>query len=174
MAAVTRQYEKLPGRTSYFAGVAKLWAHQDYLLAVTTYFGVENYRRYFYRDIQALMIRRTRARFWWNLGFGVCAVLLGCGALGFWLASRRPEANLANFSIGSAIALSVLAGLFVFALIWNSVRGATCVLVAQMATGPQSLPGVTRVRPARKILAQVAPRIVEAQSGTPVFQIPTI
>ena len=170
MAAATRQYEKLPGRTSYFAGVAKLWAHKDYLLGVTTYFGVENYRRYFFRDIEALMIRRTKARFWWNLAFGTCAGLFGVGALGFWMASRGTEANLASVWIGFAIGLGTIAGLFLIAMIWNSLRGATCVLVAQMATGSQSLPGVTRVGPARKILARVAPLILEAQSAAPVLQ----
>src|SRR6478672_7240008 len=107
MAAATRQYEKLPGRTSYFAGVAKLWAHKEYLLGVTTYFGVENYRRYFFRDIEALVIRRTKARFWWNLAFGACAGLLGVGAMGFWLAARQVEANLANVWIGFAVFLSI-------------------------------------------------------------------
>ena len=169
MAAATRQFVKLPGRTSYFVGVAKLWAHKDYLLAVTTYFGVETYRRYFFRDIQALMIRRTKARFWWNLAFGVCAALLGLVGLLFWLLSRQIGNNPAmttGWTVFASI-VSGIGGIFLIALIWNSLRGPTCVLVAQMATGPQPLPGVTRVGPARKILERVTPQILEAQSTVP-------
>lgn len=168
-----RRYEKLPGRTSHVIGVARLWAHPDHLLATRNYFGFESYQRYAFRDIQALFIRRTKGRLWWNLGFGVCAVLCGLSGWGLWGASGGvTDAPEKAPLFGFAIILGTAAAFFLLCLLINSLRGATCTLVAQTVTGAHSLPGTSRVRPARRVLARIAPRILEAQSGVPVSETP--
>ncbi len=173
MSGPSRQYEKLPGRTSHVVGVARLWAHADHLLATTNYFGIENYQRYYFRDIQTLLIRRTKARMWWNVGFGSCAALGALVGGGFWFASTRVEDPSGKATlIGFAVLFGIGAAFCLICMLVNSARGATCALVAQTAAGAQSLPGTSRVRAARRTLARIAPRILEAQTSAPGPQAP--
>lgn len=167
-----RRYEKLPGRTSHIVGVARLWVHPDHLLATTNYFGFERYQRYYFRDIQALLIRRTKGRLWWNLGFGACAAVCGLSGWGLWLAAPEEAASLQSPLGVFASIFGTVAAFFLLCLLINSLRGATCTLVAQTVTGAHSLPGTSRVRPARRVLARIAPRILEAQSGAPASETP--
>jgi hypothetical protein len=171
MSEIARRYEKLPGRTSHIVGVSRLWAHPEHLLATTNYFGIESYQRFFFRDIQALIIQRTKVRLWYNLGFGIVGGLCALLAGGLWYGGTQFPAGKAAFDV-FAVMCGIGAAVFLLGVIVNTLRGATCVLVAQMTTGPQTLPGTSRLRQARRILALLAPRIRDAQGGALVSQVP--
>src|SRR5260221_457977 len=53
----------------------QLWLGTDHLLAVDHTLTAEEYRRFYFRDIEAFVIRRTVARQVWNWIMGVLAVL---------------------------------------------------------------------------------------------------
>ena len=53
-------YRKLPGRGLGWAGFARLWIAEDHLLEVNSLLFTERYRRFFFKDISALVIRRIK------------------------------------------------------------------------------------------------------------------
>src|SRR5688500_10943387 len=61
-------YIRLPGRGRVVnLARSSLWLGSDDLLLLTRMMGTEEYRRFSYRDIQAIITRRTPARMVWNL-----------------------------------------------------------------------------------------------------------
>src|SRR5213082_404842 len=56
------------------SGNSSLWLGKDHLLCIDTSGYTENYKRFYFRDIQALLIRKTGRRKWWGLVFAVLAV----------------------------------------------------------------------------------------------------
>src|SRR5688572_16565337 len=74
-------YKKLSRQRRNASGYSRLWLADDHVLLVTTSGYSEEYRRFFFSDIQALIIRKTRAGAGWNWGFGSMAVFFI--ALGF-------------------------------------------------------------------------------------------
>src|SRR5438477_12551721 len=56
------------------SGNSSLWLGKDHLLCIDSNGYTENYKRFYFRDIQALLIRKTERRKWWGLVFAVLAV----------------------------------------------------------------------------------------------------
>lgn len=155
-----RPYRKLPGRMpslrvgSYGRRRLYLGAHE--LLQVETVFCVEHYRRFAYADIQAVLLRQTPRGL--ILSIVMAGLALGFGALA-WAASD---------TLPAMVTFIIVAGLFVFLLLFNLVRGPTCRCQLQTAIGPQPLLSLNRLRPARKALALLAERVEEAQGALPL------
>ncbi len=59
MRAAKMKYKRLPGGRRGFFRQASLWLGDDHLLAVTGWRFTEDYKRYYYRDIQALVLARA-------------------------------------------------------------------------------------------------------------------
>src|SRR5947208_2826726 len=86
-------YQKIPGRGMRRAGWVLttgkccLWLAPDHLLAVETSGYTENYRRFFFRDIQAFTIQRTNHWLIYMALFGIPTALLLYGwiyLIGSW------------------------------------------------------------------------------------------
>jgi hypothetical protein len=126
---------------------SSLWIGEDHLLNIDSNRFVEEYKRFYFRDIQAITIRKTRRREIWNMIL-LLLLLLCLGGLtdpGF-----RP---LVPLSIGI---LSV-------ALLVNNILGATCVTYLRTAVQIEELPSLNRIRRAHKILERIRPLIAAAQ-----------
>jgi hypothetical protein len=155
MSTETESYERLPGR-SFGAGTSStLWLARDHLLVVTSVPGGESYRRYFLRDIQAIVIRGTRRRLYLNLLFGVVALfnllpllhLLAAETLNRWGALQ---------ALGTLVWLGLIAA--------NSLRGPTCETRFKTAVQYQPVPVLGRRDRTREIMAILRPRINAAQT----------
>src|SRR5436305_8222975 len=57
------------------AGSSSLWLGKDHLLCIDTTGYTETYKRFYFRDIQAIVIRRTESWKFTSLGLGVLAAL---------------------------------------------------------------------------------------------------
>src|SRR3954454_13990106 len=66
--------------------IHRLWEGSDHLLVVSAALGVERYRRFYFRQIEALIVRKTMGRFVANTIFAVIAALAGPGALIYFVA----------------------------------------------------------------------------------------
>jgi hypothetical protein len=73
-------YERLSRPHFGLNGTASLWLGSDHLIQVSNTFGWERYRRWFFRDIQAVIARRNSSRFIWNVVVGVGGFFIGLGA----------------------------------------------------------------------------------------------
>ena len=163
--AMGESYRKLPGRAWVPLSRSRVWLGRDHLLAVTTTFGIERYRRFYFKDIEALVVQRTPRRLVWNVVFGAIAgLILGLVALIAWLSSNlviRPDGYRAPAALTASLAAILFGGLLL--ILFNTLRGRTCALFVQTSNGLARLPAPLRLRLARRVIARVAPEIVSAQ-----------
>jgi len=150
MAAEIR-YKRLPGRKRGIFHGASLWLGDDHLLAVSGWRFTEDYKRYYYRDIQALVVTRER-RLVMPLPWVVAVLAAGVTA---WVASARSVSWLAE---GCGELLVVLALYLLIVSLWQSCR---CRI--QTAVSREELPSLYRVWSARKAVAILEGRIGEVQ-----------
>lgn len=151
-------YKKLPGKGlrtqglfSVTRGYSSLWLGENHLLQVDSLSGyVEEYKRFYFRDIQAIIVRKTRKGFAWNMIFGALALLFFFIGIGV------------TNNVGSAILYS-LAGIFVLLLFINTARGPTSSGHLKTAVQIEQLPSFNRLRNARKSVALLRPLLEQAQ-----------
>jgi len=151
MAAAKMKYKRVPGGRRGFFRRASLWLGDDHLLAVTGWRFTEDYKRYYYRDIQALVLARTR-RWAVTLPWFVVALCLATFAL---VAQAGSIAWLPEVGWNLLLALA-LAWLFVS--LKASVR---CSI--QTAVSREELPSILRLWSAQRALRILADRIAQAQ-----------
>ncbi len=157
MARQEREYRRLPGRGRKRGGFfaltptrASLWAGREHLLYVFSTGYTEEYKRFYYRDIQAIVMRKTGRGSAWNFFSALSLFLFALLAL-----TRTTTAAAAVFWILSGLSLLVLAG--------NLLRGPTCVCHLHTAVSTEELPSLSRERNARKAIDLLKPLIQRAQ-----------
>ena len=144
-------YQKLPGTGSGALARHRLWEGPDHLLVVTSWPTGEGYKRFFFRDIQAIVIRQTARRLVVNIVLFVLALLTA----GPWLFVDGGSAWIASAIIGGFWLIFILA---------NTLLGPTCETRIQTAIQTESITSLVRLRTALKVLARVQPHIVAAQA----------
>jgi hypothetical protein len=162
MSASEAKYKKLRGRGASFLGVTQLWMAEDHLMAVTSVMGFEQYRRFFFQNIEALVMRRTAARLAWNVVlFLVMVLIAGCGyAISETFATRDSKTT-------TGIVTACLIAPFLIAAAINSFLGPTCSFWVQTSGGLEPLGAPARLRAARKVVDRIAPEIARAQMAEP-------
>jgi hypothetical protein len=156
MTDETKPLRKLPGRRRQIFGLVsalgtRLYLEDDHLLYVANERFTESYKRFYFRDIQALVFCRTNAGLIFNFVLGGLAG--GCAVLDL----------LANWgAVGLAI-LGPLAFFFLLLLLVNVLKGPTCRCQLKTAVHTEELPSLNRVRAARKAFALLRPEIAAAQ-----------
>lgn len=162
MARPPNPYTRLPGRglrKSAFAVTAtrcRLWLASDHLLALESTVASEEYRRFFFRDIEALVIRKTAGRLIWNWLFFLLGFLTTAPLLYGWRQSGD-----GGFVVG-AIACAILWSAL---MLYNTLRGAACVTSIRTFVQLEELPSLGRLPVARRVLARIRPLIEAAQGG---------
>lgn len=164
MTDSTPTYTRLAASRFGLVGLGSLWLGPDHLLHVTNAFGVERYRRWFFKDIQALVARRTARRLVLNLVVGGCGALIALGAIaaavGFANATVTSDKNpLLVLTILLAACAAACLG---FALA-NTLLGPGCVIHIQTPLGVDRLSVPGRLAAFEKIAARLAPLIETAQ-----------
>ena len=158
MADSPAPYRKFPGRGSGVVNVLTLWEGDTHLLLVNSWPTGESYRRFFFADIQAIILRRTKRRLVFNIILGVL-LLLSAAPLVFAMFQDSGES-------GWRVAGGVVAGLFLFFILVNSLLGPACTMHIQTVLQCQRMPTVRRLRRARQILARIQPLIAAAQASS--------
>jgi hypothetical protein len=151
-----REYIKLtpPRRTPGLAVItvtrSNLWLGSDHLLCVETEGFSESYRRFYFRDIQAITLRRTKRALVLGLVTGITAAMF---------------ALLAIFvdDIAGKVVLTIIASLFGLPFLLNLIYGPTCECQLRTAVQTEKVPSMGRVRRARKVLNRIRPLIAQAQ-----------
>ena len=73
------EYRKLPGKRRGFFNVSSVWAGPDHLLLVRGSRFREEYKRFYYRDVQAIAVARApRFHISTRSGLIACLVVLAC------------------------------------------------------------------------------------------------
>ncbi|MGA2109051.1 MAG: hypothetical protein ABSH25_15575 [Syntrophorhabdales bacterium] len=160
MARLTRAgYRRLPGwgprKTGLFAGFGtrcRLYLAEDHILSVDNHGLSEDYKRFYFTDIQAIVTRKTSR---WIVEAAivllVAAGMTGCSLL---LLSRP----LGGFWMGLSIILIIY-------LVYHLARGPTCACHIVTAVQEDLLPTVNRLRISRKVVPLLR-SAVERVQGT--------
>jgi hypothetical protein len=131
-----------------------LWLGNDHLLLVESNGFTETYKRFYFRDIQAITVQETTRRTVWN---AVLAVPIAICLIGI-LASSLPAANVA-----AMITWSIFAVILAVPFTVNNIRGTACVCQLRTAVQTENLGSLSRVRRAQKVLEKIRPLIAGAQ-----------
>src|SRR6266567_54941 len=142
-------YWRLPGRGAGLLSYSRLWLGPDHLLLARTAFFSEEYKRFYFRDIQAVVTRRTERREILNVIFAFTAIFFG-------VLSVFTNSGWRTF-------LFVMTGTVLFALLVNWLRDPTCTCHVRTAVQTEELSPLKRLRTARKVIERLKPKIQEAQ-----------
>jgi hypothetical protein len=138
---------------------SSLWRGADHLLCIDTTGYTETYKRFYFQDIQAIIVCKTDRGKHWNLALGV---LMGLFAL-FAVISK----DITTISV-----LGVISGLFLLALLLNVLAGPTSISQLRTAVQTEELASLNRLRRARKVRDILRPFIAQAQGQLAPEDIP--
>jgi hypothetical protein len=148
-ARPAREYRRLPGSKWTPLGSVTLWAGEDHLLLVELRGFTEIYRRFYFRDVQAIVLRgveRTGER----VLFGIFALIL----LLLAVATGRPW----------TIFWGSLSALLFLALVVDLARGPGCACTLRTALQTVELRSLRRLRTARRVIDRLRP-LIELEQG---------
>jgi len=143
-------YKKIAGSRRGLGQWHTLWLRDDHLLAVQSTGYSEEYARYYLKDIQAIVSRRTVAGKVWNAALGLLLVLSVIAAL----STEDP---------GLKVLAGILGGTFLLFLLWNLFRGPTCRCHVVTPLGVEELPPLDRIKSVKKALDRLCPLVVVLQ-----------
>jgi hypothetical protein len=132
-------FRKIKIRTAGLAGSATYWLGPDHLLVVTLDGYQERYRRIYYRDIQAVVIRRTNA--WIYFAIALLGLLLLAGVLPF-----------ATGGFAAQIWGGGVVGFGLIALVVHLIVGPSCECRLVTAVQNRNLPYLNRWKNATRLL----------------------
>ena len=145
-------YKRLPGAGSTWTGYHRVWLGPDHVLHVRATTVHENYRRFFFADIQAITIQRTNLGKYLNMVFG-----------GFFLVFALIAAQVPS---PGWIVLLCLGAPFLILLLANTALGPTCATCIGTAVQNERVPALSRVRATNKFLQLVRPLIAQTQGAS--------
>ncbi|HTR42987.1 MAG TPA: hypothetical protein VMH87_15340 [Pseudomonadales bacterium] len=137
---------------------SSLWLGPDHLLRTNSNGYVETYKRFYFRDIQAIIVQKNRRRAVFNaiLAFPVLVCLFGVLAcLTYWLSPSE---------VG-AVVWSIFLGIFLLFLLINHLLGVGCACHIRTAVQIERLPSLCRVPKTERVLDKIRPLIAAAQGG---------
>ncbi len=141
-----KEYRKLSGPSSF--STQRLYAGSDHILAVDGQYE-EHYKRFFYKDIQALCISRTK------LGAIFTGVLFCFLATATLMVVTGDESwKIGGYILGTPV---------VILLIIHLLRGPTCDCRVKTAVQFERLRTLNRLRKARRVVEKLTETIHEAQ-----------
>jgi len=150
MAKKQKEYHKLPGtKKGFLIGRYALWQGVDHLLHVFSRIGVEDYKRFYFNDIQAIITRKTLVGKIQNIVLGVLTLLLALPAI----------LNDGGWSIFWA----AFAGVLLMLLLINLYRGPTCETKLLTAVQTEKLHSLHRLKNAFKVMDGLRPHIQSTQ-----------
>jgi hypothetical protein len=148
--AKNKEYQKLPGtKKGFLIGRYTLWQGVDHLLHVYSRVGLEDYKRFYFNDIQAIITRKTIAG-------KVQNILLGCLLLVFTLPA------ILNDGVWSVF-WAAFAGVLLILLLINLHRGPTCETKLLTAVQTEKLHSLHRLKIAFKVMDCLRSHIQSAQ-----------
>ena len=129
----------------------RLFQGADHVLSVNYAGYTETYKRFYYREIQAISMRRTREDLAWNA---------------VWVTLLIIFTTVTAVSNGAEqIGFAVVAGVFALCLATNLFLGPTCVCHLQTAVQTEGLLALNRVRTARKTIGRIREQVAQHQSA---------
>jgi hypothetical protein len=144
-------YRKLPGRRRGFIISASLWTGADHILSVRSARFQERYKRFYFRDIQAIVVTRVPRFVVSTTVLTAALVLLPTGFL-------FVRALLPALTGWLWLLVAALTGMWIYI---SASQSCSCRLYT--AVSREDLPSIYRMWTARKALAELEQRIAQVQ-----------
>jgi hypothetical protein len=151
MSDKNNPYRRLKGTALFESN--RLYAGQDHLLSIRNHFFSEEYLRFYYRDIQAVLTRKTIT----GKVINICLLI----ALSLFL---LPAFLLSG---GWVVFFSFIASIIFIFLAFNLMKGPTAICHIQTLVQTSRLMAIKRLRGAEKVISQIKPLIEESQGAIP-------
>ncbi len=151
MASETSPYRRLPGKKkSFLLGYHTLWQGSDHLLQIHSRFGIEDYRRFYFNDIQAIITRKTAAG---KIENSVLGALFGLFVL------------LCVISGGDVwpVVYAIIAGMLALILLINFLKGPTCETYLMTAVQTEKLHSLHRIKTTQAVMNRLRSLIEQRQ-----------
>ncbi|MBI1177329.1 hypothetical protein GC207_07805 [bacterium] len=148
------QFRKLKIRGAGLIGSASYWLAPDHLLIVTIDGYTERYRRIYFRDIQAIIIRRTSTWIWLTVALSALTIVAGI-------------LPMSTGEIEGLISGGIMVAGFGSGLAFNLIAGPTCSCRIVTAVQNRDLPHINRWRKANRLLEALQNEISRVQRPTP-------
>jgi len=152
MPQARSEYKRLPGGRSRLFRRDRLYLGPDHVLLVRSLSFSEEYRRFYYSDIQALVLQERP---------------MGNRRLADWVAIGVAVAAIVALFVTGHPVWGALLSVVAVAYAWVAVRREDCKAWVQTAVGTAELPSLCRVRSARKAIALIDDRARVAQTPLP-------
>ena len=150
MVGETSTYQKLPGKKKGFlVGYHTLWQGSDHVLQIYSRLGVEDYKRFYFNDIQAIITRKTDTGKIQNFVLGALTGLFGLFAV----------TSGGGWSIFNAI----IAGVMLLVLIINVFKGPTCKTYLLTAVQTEKLNSLHRLKTTQPVMNRLRSLIEQVQ-----------
>ncbi len=130
-----------------------LWLGEDHLLAVESTGYSEEYTRYYLKEIQAIITRRSA----WGVVLNVIAGTFVAISLIAVIGSYENGPSPGNVTAG------IFGGFFLLLLLWNLMSGPTCRCHVRTAVGVDELPALDRLWNVKKVMKMLRPLIGRLQ-----------
>lgn len=153
-------YRRLKFNGNGLSGSSSLWLAHDHLLVVENAGYTEKYRRFYFRDIQAVIIQNTSVRLWWTIGLTVCLAFSFLGLVSVKWNSPSPDPVVLGVCVGFLLCFGV-------PLMINLLLGPSCTVLVRTAVQTQKIPNIGRRNKANKLMAELAPAVSAAQQTSP-------
>ncbi|HEY3741989.1 MAG TPA: hypothetical protein VGL53_19190 [Bryobacteraceae bacterium] len=146
-------YRRLTGKRRVFLRYSQLFLGPDHLLLVRSNRFEERYQRFYFKDIQALVVTGIPSRTWMQSSLGILAAAMILLAL-TTIANPAWRILLGMFGVFPAI--------IAFA---DFIRGDRCGMIVKTPASNERLSAVSRMSTARTVLAVMKPLVEQAQHG---------
>lgn len=162
MATTKNKYRRSPGRGRKNWGLFdstrhQLWFGSDHMLHLQAKAYSETCKRFYFKDIQALVISRTTA--------GRTAGMVMSIAAGVFLIIGLLAASSWENNLAPAIIFWVIGGMFIVFALVNFLLGPTCMCRLYTAVQAEDLYSLSRLRTAEKVVGMLKPMIEAAQGS---------
>jgi hypothetical protein len=152
MAQKTKEYHKLPGsQKGFLIGKHTLWQGPDHLLQIFSRVGVEEYKRFYFDDIQAVVTRKTAVGTIQN-------IIVGCFVLIFTLPAIA-------FEGGWSLFYAIAAAAMFFLLLVGLSKGPTCETKLMTAVQTEKLHTLSRLKSTFKVMDRLCVHIHRTQGA---------
>jgi hypothetical protein len=150
MAQNKSEYHKLPGsRKGFLIGKYTLWQGSDHLLQIFSRVGVEEYKRFYFNDIQAVVTRKTAIGTIQNIVMGLLVLV-------FTLPS-------VFFDGGWSLFYAIVAAVMLLLLLVGLFKGPTCKTELTTAVQTEKLHTLHRLKTTSKIMDRLRAHIHQTQ-----------
>jgi hypothetical protein len=146
-----KEYIRLPGGAISLRTRARLYMGKDHLLSLLNTGYTESYKRFYFKDIQAIVAQKTGDGTLWSIVHAIFTVA--------WiLIALIIDEPVLSFVFGW-----IPAGIFLVLFLGNLLSGPTCVSYIYTAVTKEKLRSLSRLRKAQSVMNTLRPFIDNAQ-----------